>query len=232
MLSVYTRHTRNVEEGQSHLASLPLSEVDHGHGSRPSRQHARLGEDTGPGSKPRSWLANTRSLAAGEDEVKEARTLPTVKEAVKGYLADAEARGLAPATMQKLEHIFRKQLLGIRRQHRIIFLREVNVRNLTEWRPTWNDKPLASKKKFERVIGFFWFCVRQGWLQDNPTATMGRVIAKHVPTDYFTADEYKRIVGATYRLGEDAERSWAPRKTRHSHPSPDGADALERPAYP
>ena len=41
---------------------------------------------------------------------------------------------------------------------------------------------------------------------------MGRVIAKHVPTDYFTADEYKRTIDATYRLGEYAERSWAPEK--------------------
>ena len=169
-------------------------------------------------AKTRSWeqaesLARKYEITAeGGDEVKEARTLPTVKEAVKGYLADAEARGLAPATIQKLEHIFKKQLLAFSEQHRIIFLRDVNVRNMTEWRSTWADKPLARKKKFERVVGFFWFCVRHGWLKDNPTATMGRVIAKHVPTDYFTADEYKRIIGATYRLGEDAERSWAPEK--------------------
>jgi len=169
-------------------------------------------------AKTRSWeqaesLARKYEITAeGGDEVKEARTLPTVKEAVKGYLADAEARGLAPATIQKLEHIFKKQLLAFSEQHRIIFLRDVNVRNMTEWRSTWTDKPLARKKKFERVVGFFWFCVRHGWLKDNPTATMGRVIAKHVPTDYFTADEYKRIIGATYRLGEDAERSWAPEK--------------------
>jgi len=116
----------------------------------------------------------------GGDEVKEARTLPTVEEAVKGYLADAEARGLAPATIQKLEHIFKKQLLAFSEQHRIISLRDVNVRNMTEWRSTWADKPLARKKKFERVVGFFWFCVRHGWLKDNPTATMGRVIARHV----------------------------------------------------
>jgi len=169
-------------------------------------------------AKTRSWeqaesLARKYEITAeGGDEVKEARTLPTVKEAVKGYLADAEARGLAPATIQKLEHIFKKQFLAFAEQHRIIFLRDVNVRNMTEWRSTWADKPLARKKKFERVVGFFWFCVRHGWLKDNPTSTMGRVIAKHVPTDYFTADEYKRIIGATYRLGEDAERSWAPEK--------------------
>ena len=114
-------------------------------------------------AKTRSWeqaesLARKYEITAeGGDEIKEARTLPTVKEAVKGYLADAEARGLAPATIQKLEHIFKKQLLAFSEQHRIIFLRDVNVRNMTEWRSTWADKPLARKKKFERVVGFFLF---------------------------------------------------------------------------
>jgi hypothetical protein len=121
-------------------------------------------------AKTRSWeqaesLARKYEITAeGGDEIKEARTLPTVKEAVKGYLSDAEARGLSPATIQKLEHVFRKQLLAFTEQHRIIFLRDVNVRNMTEWRSTWVDKPLARKKKFERVVGFFWFCVRHGWL--------------------------------------------------------------------
>jgi integrase len=169
-------------------------------------------------AKTRSWeqaesLARKYEIAAvGGEDVKEARSLPTLKEAVNGYLADAVARGLAPASIQKVEHIFKKQLLGFAEKNRIIFLRDVNVRNMTEWRSSWTDKPLARKKKFERVVGFFWFCVRHGWLKENPTATMGRIIAKHVPTDYFTADEYKRIVSATYRLGDDAERSWSPEK--------------------
>ncbi|HTU47362.1 MAG TPA: tyrosine-type recombinase/integrase [Bryobacteraceae bacterium] len=169
-------------------------------------------------AKTKSWeqaelLARKyeNSALSGED-LKPAK-MPTVKEAVGIFLADAEARGLAPATLQKLRGIFQVQLVGFAEESGVTFLREFNPRNLTEWRQTWKkEKELARKKKFERVIGFFWYCVRQGWLRENPTATMGRVIAKHVPTDYFTADEYKRIIGATYRLGEYAERSWAPEK--------------------
>lgn len=169
-------------------------------------------------AKTKSWeqaelLARKyeQSALGGEDDVK-ATKLTTVKEAVGVFLGDAEARGLATATRQKLRSFFEVQLLGFAEESGITFLREFNPRNLTEWRQTWKEKELARKKKFERVIGFFWFCVRQGWLRENPTATMGRVIAKHVPTDYFTADEYKRIIDATYRLGDYAERSWAPEK--------------------
>ena len=169
-------------------------------------------------AKTRSWEQaelvarkfEHKSLS-GED-VKAVRALPTVKEAVATYLGDAEARGLASSTVEKLRHIFEAQLLGFAKERDITFLRDFNSQNLIEWRQTWKDKPLARKKKFERIIGFFWFCVRRGWLHENPTATMGRVIAKHVPTNYFNAEEYQRIVGATYRLDEDVERSWAPEK--------------------
>ena len=165
-------------------------------------------------AKTKSWehaelLARKyeRSALSGED-VKIAKTLPTVKEAVAAYIGDAKARGLAVATTQKLSHIFESQLLGFCAEREITFLHELNARNLTEWRSTWQDKALAKKKKFERVVGFFWFCSRMNWVKENPTATMGRVIAKQVPTDYFTAKEYAKIVEATYHLDEYGERPY------------------------
>ena len=140
----------------------------------------------GVSAKTKSWeqaelLARKyeQSALGGEDDVK-ATKLTTVKEAVGVFLGDAEAHGLATVTRQELRSFFEVQLLGFAEERGITFLREFNPRNLTEWRQTWKEKELARKKKFERVIGFFWFCVRQGWLRENPTATMGRVIAKGV----------------------------------------------------
>jgi integrase/recombinase XerD len=212
MLSVYTRH---------HPDCAKKDDSTYRRCRCPKWLDGTLPGRTGrfrTSAKTKSWeqaelLARKyeNSALSGED-LKPAK-MPTVKEAVGIFLADAEARGLAPATLQKLRGIFHVQLVGFAEESGVTFLREFNPRNLTEWRQTWKkEKELARKKKFERVIGFFWYCVRQGWLRENPTATMGRVIAKHVPTDYFTADEYRRIIGATYRLGEYAERSWAPEK--------------------
>jgi integrase len=212
MLSVYTRH---------HPDCAKKDDSTYRRCRCPKWLDGTLPGRTGrfrTSAKTKSWeqaelLARKyeNSALSGED-LKPAK-MPTVKEAVGIFLADAEARGLAPATLQKLRGIFQVQLVGFAEESGVTFLREFNSRNLTEWRQTWKkEKELARKKKFERVIGFFWYCVRQGWLRENPTATMGRVIAKHMPTDYFTADEYKRIIGATYRLGEYAERSWAPEK--------------------
>jgi hypothetical protein len=170
-------------------------------------------------AKTRSWekaeeLARKYEIAATTCEgVERTSSLPTVKEAVNAYLAaDAEARGLAEGTIDKLRQVFKKQLAGFADQRRFVFLRDFNPRNLTEWRSSWTDRALSKKNKFERVVGFFWFCVRQGWIRDNPTASMGRIIARHVPPDYFTSDEYTRIISATYRLDEFAERSWGPEK--------------------
>jgi len=41
---------------------------------------------------------------------------------------------------------------------------------------------------------------------------MGRVIANHVPTDYFNAEEYGRIIAATYRLQDYQERTYDAQK--------------------
>lgn len=195
------------QKGRYVLTSLPVRQMDRWHAPPPPGR-LRLS------AKTKSWeqaelLARKYEHAAmdGED-IKAARSLPTVNEAVEGYLDDAEACGLAIATMQKLRQIFQTPLLGFTEAHSLTFLRDLNSRNMTEWRSTWKDKALAKKKKFERVVGFFWFCVRQGWLKENPTAMMGRVIAKHVPTDYFTAEEYAAILDATYRLDEFDDQTY------------------------
>lgn len=212
MLSVYTRHHPECakKDDSTYRRCRCPKWLD---GTLPGRSgRFRVSAKTKSWEKAELVARKYENSALSGEELKPAK-MPTVKEAVGVFLADAEARGLAPATLQKLRGIFQVQLVGFAEESGVTFLREFNSRNLTEWRQTWKrEKELARKKKFERVIGFFWYCVRQGWLRENPTATMGRVIAKHVPTDYFTADEYKRIIGATYRLGEHAERSWAPEK--------------------
>ncbi len=212
MLSVYTRHHPDCakKDDSSYRRCRCPKWLD---GTLPGRTgRFRVSAKTKSWEQAELLARKYENAALSGEDLKPAK-MPTVKEAVAVFLADAEARGLAPATLQKLHSIFAVQLVAFAEESGITFLREFNSRNLTEWRQTWmKEKELARKKKFERVIGFFWFCVRQGWLRENPTATMGRVIAKHVPTDYFTAEEYKRIIDATYRLGEDMERSWAPEK--------------------
>jgi hypothetical protein len=144
------------------------------HPARPKRPSARPRRSFRTSARTTSFeqaeaLARQyEQSAAGGKDMEAAMELPTVTEGVTSYLADARARGLAPATLSKLTHIFRAQFEGWCEEEKIKFLRDLNARNLTEWRATWKDDRLARKKKFERVVGFFWFCVRQGVASPEP----------------------------------------------------------------
>ena len=147
------------------------------------------------------------SAASGKD-MEAAMSLPSVETAVAEYLADARARGLAEDTIRKLSTIFKKQLVDFCKEQQIHFLRDLKTKELTQWRQGWKDGQLARKKKHERVVGFFWFCVRQGWIPQNPTQAMGKILARHTPTDYFPIAEYNEILAASKRLDDGQERSY------------------------
>src|SRR5258708_34124239 len=73
---------------------------------------------------------------------------------------------------------------------------------------------LAKKKKQERVTGFFWFCIRAGWITQNPTNGLGRITVNQTPTDYFTRKEFDKIVDATYAYRENRGETASANRTR------------------
>src|SRR5262249_28476030 len=127
----------------------------------------------------------------------------TIEEAVDAYLADAKARELRDSTLYKLRIIFQRQFLAWAKAKGLRFLKEFDLSMLRDCRATWSDGPLAKKKKQERLTGFFWFCVRGGWLTTNPTQELGKIAVDQTPTDYFTPDEFQNIIDATYLYREN-----------------------------
>ena len=90
-------------------------------------------------------------------------------QAVAEYLADAKAREFADATLYKLENQLRKQLLSWCKAEGYRLLKEFDLRAAQSFRACWTDGALAKKKKQERLTGFFWFCIRAGWLTEVVT---------------------------------------------------------------
>ncbi|HTF62260.1 MAG TPA: site-specific integrase [Edaphobacter sp.] len=131
-----------------------------------------------------------------------------LEQAVREYLADARARGLAESTLGKLETIFEKQFLTWAKAEGYTLLREMDLRACQSFRTTWKDGALAKKKKQERVTGFFWFCIRAGWITTTPTLNLKRITVHQKPTDYFPREEYAKILDATYRLDDGMERAY------------------------
>ena len=139
------------------------------------------------------------------DEPKD-RAPASIQVAVTAYMDDTKARNLSDATRSKLQTIFEKQFLAFCRAKGYQFLTQVaDINVVREFRATWKDAPLARSKKQDRVIGFFYFCHRSGWLQLNPITnrSLGKIKVEEKPTDYFTPQEFNVIVEACSRYRGD-----------------------------
>ena len=118
------------------------------------RQDQVLGTGRTPSPQVRAFRVGRRRCQDRDD------TPHSHKEAVAAYIGDCPCARFGRRHHTELSHIFESQLLGFCAEREITFLHDLNPRNLTEWRSIWQDKALAKKKKFERVVGFFWFCSR------------------------------------------------------------------------
>jgi integrase/recombinase XerD len=159
--------------------------------------------------KTGSWeraVTLARTIEASDDPAAtpERKEQPvTIVQAVTEYLADAKARELSDATLYKLDIFFRKQFLVWCKSEGYKLLREVDLRTVQSFRASWVDGAMSKKKKQERLTGFFWFCIRSGWLINNPTNNLGRISVTQAPTDYFTREEYDKLIDATYLYREN-----------------------------
>jgi integrase/recombinase XerD len=202
MLSVYSRH----------YPPCPSSDINYKRCRCPKWINGILGSD-GPfirrSAKTRSWekAEDFKRKLEEEYEAKQkglaeaSRPRPafvTVKEAVGRFLNSKRNENLADSTLDKLTTIFEKQFLAWATSCGFKHITEVTTADLEAFRDTWNDGPLAKKKKQERLIGFFYYCLRLGWIKSNPAVLLGRIRADGPPTDYFPAPEFDKIMDATY----------------------------------
>ncbi len=173
----------------------------------------------GPGSeirktaKTRSWdraEAYARKLEA-QDAVRakaaeEGRKLVapsgpmTIDACVDRYLEDKRQQNLSDATLTKATTLFKKQFCEWAKAKGLLYIVEIALEHLEDFRKTWKDKsPLSRKKKQERLIGFLWFCLRHGWIKEHPGAGLSRVRADdQAITLYFNQEEFAKVIDSTY----------------------------------
>jgi integrase len=202
MLSIYSRH----------YPPCPSDDINYKRCRCPKWINGILGSD-GPfirrSAKTRSWekAEDFKRKLEEEYEAKAKRleeasrpepALVTVKEAVARFLNSKRNENLADSTLDKLTTIFEKQFLAWATSYGFTHITEITTADLEGFRDTWTDGPLAKKKKQERLIGFFYYCLRLGWIKSNPAVLLGRIRADGPPTDYFPAPEFEKIMDATY----------------------------------
>jgi len=202
MLSVYSRH----------YPPCPSDDINYKRCRCPKWINGIVGSD-GPfirrSAKSRSWEKAEDFKRKLEEEyeakqrgIEEASrpkpALVTVKEAVSRFLNSKRNENLADSTLDKLTTIFEKQFLAWATSYGFVHITEITTADLEGFRDTWTDGPLAKKKKQERLIGFFYYSLRLGWIKSNPAVLLGRIRADGPPTDYFPAPEFDRIIDSTY----------------------------------
>jgi integrase/recombinase XerD len=125
--------------------------------------------------------------------------IPGIVDAIDRFFEDATARGLAEATIGKLNVLLRKQLPPWCRSRGFLSLKQLTVDELTQFRATWADSPISKYKKQERLKSFFRFCVAREWVRTNPVEGLKRVKVPPSPTLPFDEDQVAAVLDACDR---------------------------------
>jgi hypothetical protein len=73
--------------------------------------------------------------------------VPTVKEAVDKFFADALARRLSSSTIQKQKNVLEKRLLPWCEKHGCRLLKSLDVDAMRRFRATWPDAPITASPR-------------------------------------------------------------------------------------
>lgn len=119
----------------------------------------------------------------------------TVEKAVEDFQADTKNN--VRATTMKQYRILLSRLSGFAKQHGVVFLRQMDVVRVRDFRNSWTSySPRTSGKHIERLKRFFNFCVENGWLETSPAKPLK--VPKVGDTDVvpFTEEEIGSILEA------------------------------------
>jgi integrase len=200
MLSVYTRHSQNCPH-QDDLAWRRCRCPKWIQGT-PTEEQGFIRTS----AQTRTWEQAEAKARQLEESARPGVPKPapaiSIAEAVAAFRADEEGRCLAKTTTKQSKTLFEVQLLPWAKDVGLIHLKELTTPNLIKFRASWGNGPNTTRRKHERLIAFFEFCIGNEWLEKNPAAKMKKVEEKRVPTDYFTREEFQRVVDATYAYGD------------------------------
>jgi integrase len=109
----------------------------------------------------------------------------TIKQATADFERDAE-NNIKPITLRKYRTLF-KRLNEYCGGRGLIFLKQLSVVEVREFRNTWTTSPRTSGKNIERLKRFFSWCVENSWMDASPAAPLK--VPKVGDTDVIPFDE-------------------------------------------
>jgi integrase/recombinase XerD len=124
----------------------------------------------------------------------EARPRTRIVDAIQSFRDDEDARHLTEGTLKKSRYFFETQLKEWAEPEKLIYLDQITPALLTKFRAGWTNAAQTVQRKHERLIAFFWFCIRMEWITKNPAVLLKRVKVETTPTDYFPKAEFQALV--------------------------------------
>jgi integrase/recombinase XerD len=119
----------------------------------------------------------------------------SVEEAVKLYIADAVARKLSTGSINRYRAFLERVLMPWCTKERIAEVRELTFERVTSFRVSWTTwSSYTSAKNLELLRMFLRFCMRAGWIEENPAEDLRSPKIQMAPTLPFTEEEERRIL--------------------------------------
>jgi integrase/recombinase XerD len=95
---------------------------------------------------------------------------------------------------------------GFAERRGMCLVRQFDLAILRAFRGEWQDGPLSSAKKLERVRAFFRFVLENKWIEENPAFKLKAPKVSQRPTLPFTHEEMLRILAALEPYIEEVGR--------------------------
>lgn len=144
----------------------------------------------------RDWQAAQQRVRDIEAEgLIEGRVAPTIEEACRKFLSDAQARRLRDGTLYKYRLLFR-QLQEFCVEHGYVFISDFDLERTSSFRESWTNKGVAARKKLEALRTFFEFCLRRHWVKENYAKQIKPPKNTNPPVLPFSPEEIKQIMKA------------------------------------
>lgn len=120
-------------------------------------------------AETRSWEQAEREARSLEDASDPAKPpqpkVTTIADAVAVFMADERGRDLSiKETTKQSKTLFEKQLLPWAKHRGLNRFRDLTVAELVNFRATRKNNGLTGNRKLSRLVGFFAFCIQNGWL--------------------------------------------------------------------
>ena len=119
----------------------------------------------------------------------------TVQKATDDF--EGDAKNIIQESTLKQYRILLVRLNAYCKQHGYVFLKQLGVVQVREFRNSWSTySPRTAGKQIERLKRFFSWCVENGWLQESPAKPLKSPKVGETDVIPFSEEEIERILKA------------------------------------